>query len=92
MICLLKKNFFVVKYLLRKIEKFNIKVEKEIIIIWFWVFIIIFIMIGYIIVIYNGREYLFVYIIDFMVGYKLGEFLFIINFRGYVKNDNRFCC
>lgn len=40
MICLLKKNFFVVKYLLRKIEKFNIKVEKEIIIIWFWVFII----------------------------------------------------
>lgn len=37
MICLLKKNFFVVKYLLRKIEKFNIKVEKEIIIIWFWV-------------------------------------------------------
>ena len=29
---------------------------------------------------------------DCMVGYKLGEFLFIINFWGYVKNDNRFCC
>ncbi|OID52732.1 hypothetical protein A7L77_18895, partial [Acinetobacter baumannii] len=75
MICLLKKNFFVVNYLLRKINKFNIKVEKNLIVMWFWVFIIIFIMIGYIIVIYNGKEYLFVYIIDCMVGYKLGEFV-----------------
>lgn len=92
MVCLLKKNFFVVNYLLKKIERFNIKVEKEIIIIWFRVFIIIFIMIGYIIVIYNGKEYLFIYIMDCMVGYKLGEFVFIINFCGYVKNDNKFCC
>lgn len=92
MICLLKKNFFVVNYLLEKMEKFNMREEKEIIVIWFWVFIIIFIMIGYIIVIYNGKEYLFIYIIDCMVGYKLGEFVFIFIFVRYVRNDNKFCC
>lgn len=92
MVCLLKKNFFVVNYLLKKIDKFNRKVEKEIIRIWFWGFIIILIMIGYIIVIYNGKEYLFIYIMDYMVGYKLGEFVFIFNFWGYIKGDNRFCC
>lgn len=54
MICLFKKGFFVVDYLLKKIEDFNLKKEKKIIIIWFWVFIIVFIMIGYIIVVYNG--------------------------------------
>ena len=57
-------NFFVVYYLLVKIEKVNMKEEKEIIVMWFWVFSILFVMVGYIIVIYNGKEYLFIYIID----------------------------
>lgn len=87
-------NFFVVYYLLVKIEKVNMKEEKEIIVMWFWVFSILFVMVGYIIVIYNGKEYIFIYIINFMVGCKLGEFVLIWYFMSYesVRKDIKFCC
>ncbi|KAG5383797.1 hypothetical protein IGI04_035292 [Brassica rapa subsp. trilocularis] len=77
------------KHLLRKIEKLNTKAEKEIIITWSRASTIIPTMIGHTIAIHNGREHLPVYIIDLMVGHKLGEFSPTINFRGHAKNDNR---
>nr|YP_001123765.1 ribosomal protein S19 [Lobularia maritima]YP_009409675.1 ribosomal protein S19 [Lobularia libyca]YP_009409762.1 ribosomal protein S19 [Morettia canescens]YP_009890606.1 ribosomal protein S19 [Asperuginoides axillaris]YP_009899732.1 ribosomal protein S19 [Notoceras bicorne]YP_010361047.1 ribosomal protein S19 [Farsetia stylosa]A4QLN4.1 RecName: Full=Small ribosomal subunit protein uS19c; AltName: Full=30S ribosomal protein S19, chloroplastic [Lobularia maritima]ASJ64081.1 ribosomal protein len=85
----LKKNPFVAKHLLRKIEKLNTKAEKEIIRTWSRASTIIPTMIGHTIAIHNGREHLPVYIIDLMVGHKLGEFSPTINFRGHAKNDNR---
>nr|YP_009894925.1 ribosomal protein S19 [Descurainia erodiifolia]QKK41385.1 ribosomal protein S19 [Descurainia erodiifolia] len=85
----LKKNPFVAKHLLRKIEKLNTKAEKEIIITWSRASTIIPTMIGHTIAIHNGREHLPVYIIDLMVGHKLGEFSPTINFRGHAKSDNR---
>nr|YP_010012170.1 ribosomal protein S19 [Capparis decidua]QOI12597.1 ribosomal protein S19 [Capparis decidua] len=85
----LKKNPFVAKHLLRKIDKLNTKEEKEIIITWSRASTIIPTMIGHTIAIHNGREHLPVYITDLMVGHKLGEFTPTINFRRHAKNDNR---
>nr|YP_009318752.1 ribosomal protein S19 [Bertolonia acuminata]APA17860.1 ribosomal protein S19 [Bertolonia acuminata] len=85
----LKKNPFVANHLLRKIEKLNTMMEKEIIVTWSRASIIIPTMIGHTIAIHNGREHLPIYITDHMVGHKLGEFSPPINFRGHAKNDNR---
>nr|YP_010269697.1 ribosomal protein S19 [Ardisia quinquegona]YP_010269784.1 ribosomal protein S19 [Ardisia fordii]UFP90580.1 ribosomal protein S19 [Ardisia perreticulata]UFP90667.1 ribosomal protein S19 [Ardisia argenticaulis]UFP90754.1 ribosomal protein S19 [Ardisia obtusa]UIG87537.1 ribosomal protein S19 [Ardisia quinquegona]UIG87624.1 ribosomal protein S19 [Ardisia fordii] len=85
----LKKNPFVAKQLLRKIDKLNTKAEKEIIVTWSRVSTIIPTMIGHTIAIHNGKEHLPVYITDHMVGHKLGEFSPTLNFRGHAKGDNR---
>nr|QFQ38348.1 ribosomal protein S19 [Fordiophyton huizhouense] len=85
----LKKKPFVANHLLRKIEKLNIMMEKEIIVTWSRASTIIPTMIGHTIAIYNGRQHLPIYLTDRMVGHKLGEFSPTINFRGHAKNDNR---
>nr|QCD15979.1 ribosomal protein S19 [Chionanthus trichotomus] len=85
----LKKNPFVVKHLLRKIDKLNKKAEKEIIVTWSRASTIIPTMIGHTIAIHNGKEHLPIYITDRMVGHKLGEFVPTFNFRGHAKSDNR---
>nr|QFQ38768.1 ribosomal protein S19 [Sonerila cantonensis]QFQ40615.1 ribosomal protein S19 [Sonerila cantonensis] len=85
----LKKNPFVANNLLRKIEKLNTMMEKEIIVTWSRASIIIPTMIGHTIAIHNGREHLPIYLTDRMIGHKLGEFSPTINFRGHAKNDNR---
>nr|YP_010600400.1 ribosomal protein S19 [Cyclamen hederifolium]WAL06075.1 ribosomal protein S19 [Cyclamen hederifolium]WAL06159.1 ribosomal protein S19 [Cyclamen hederifolium]WAL06243.1 ribosomal protein S19 [Cyclamen hederifolium]WAL06327.1 ribosomal protein S19 [Cyclamen hederifolium]WAL06411.1 ribosomal protein S19 [Cyclamen hederifolium] len=85
----LKKNPFVAKHLLKKIEKFNTKAEKEIIVTWSRASTIIPTMIGHTIAIHNGKEHLPIYITDRMVGHKLGEFAPTFNFRGHAKDDNR---
>nr|YP_010567594.1 ribosomal protein S19 [Adromischus maculatus]YP_011026135.1 ribosomal protein S19 [Adromischus cristatus]UZC53540.1 ribosomal protein S19 [Adromischus maculatus]WQM99959.1 ribosomal protein S19 [Adromischus cristatus] len=85
----LKKNPFVADFLLRKIDKLNIKAEKEIIVTWSRASTIIPTMIGHTIAIHNGKEHLPIYITDRMVGHKLGEFALTINFRGHAKNDTK---
>nr|YP_010600316.1 ribosomal protein S19 [Cyclamen coum]YP_010686480.1 ribosomal protein S19 [Cyclamen cyprium]WAL05991.1 ribosomal protein S19 [Cyclamen coum]WBR35387.1 ribosomal protein S19 [Cyclamen cyprium] len=85
----LKKNPFVAKHLLKKIEKLNTKAEKEIIVTWSRASTIIPTMIGHTIAIHNGKEHLPIYITDRMVGHKLGEFAPTFNFRGHTKDDNR---
>nr|YP_010511933.1 ribosomal protein S19 [Dipteryx alata]UXL83257.1 ribosomal protein S19 [Dipteryx alata] len=85
----LKKNPFVTKHLLIKINKLNIKSEKEIITTWSRASTIIPAMIGHTIAVHNGKEHLPIYITDRMVGYKLGEFSPTLNFRGHAKNDRK---
>nr|YP_010036419.1 ribosomal protein S19 [Crassula perforata]YP_010901132.1 ribosomal protein S19 [Crassula alstonii]YP_010901217.1 ribosomal protein S19 [Crassula columella]YP_010901302.1 ribosomal protein S19 [Crassula dejecta]YP_010901387.1 ribosomal protein S19 [Crassula mesembryanthoides]YP_010901557.1 ribosomal protein S19 [Crassula tecta]YP_011004006.1 ribosomal protein S19 [Crassula mesembrianthemopsis]YP_011026305.1 ribosomal protein S19 [Crassula capitella]QQW46961.1 ribosomal protein S19 [Crassu len=85
----LKKNPFVADHLLRKIDKLNIKAEKEIIVTWSRASTIIPAMIGHTIAIHNGKEHLPIYITDRMVGHKLGEFAVTLNFRGHAKNDTK---
>nr|YP_009757106.1 ribosomal protein S19 [Impatiens pritzelii]QIM15134.1 ribosomal protein S19 [Impatiens pritzelii] len=85
----LKKNPFVAKHLLKKIDKLNTKAEKEIIVTWSRASIIIPTMIGHTIAIHNGKEHLPIYITDHMVGHKLGEFSPTLNFRGHAKGDNK---
>lgn len=100
MVIYLKKKVFIVDYLFKKIEKLDINIKKKkILLIWFWVFMVVFKMIGYIIVIYNGKEYIFIYIINNMFYYKLGDFVFICFCLEYLgkddkkfKKDKKFSC
>nr|YP_010186996.1 ribosomal protein S19 [Dasymalla teckiana]QVL24667.1 ribosomal protein S19 [Dasymalla teckiana] len=89
MIRSLKKNPFVANRLLKKIDKVNKKTEKEIIVTWSRSSTIIPTMIGHTIAIHNGKEHLPIYITDYMVGHKLGEFVPTFDFRGHEKSDNR---
>ena len=89
MIRSLKKNPFVANHLLKKIEKFNKKEEKAMIVTYSRASTIIPTMIGHTIAIHNGKEHVPVYITDRMVGHKLGEFVPTLNFRGHAKSDNK---
>nr|YP_009477340.1 ribosomal protein S19 [Pleonotoma albiflora]AVM81876.1 ribosomal protein S19 [Pleonotoma albiflora] len=89
MIRSLRKNPFVANHLLKKIYKVNKKTEKEIIKTWSRASTIIPTMIGHTIAIHNGKEHLPIYITDYMVGHKLGEFVPTINFREHEKRDNK---
>nr|YP_009924683.1 ribosomal protein S19 [Sauromatum giganteum]QNH68564.1 ribosomal protein S19 [Sauromatum giganteum] len=84
-----KKNPFVANRLLVKIEKLNIREEKEIIVTWSRASTIIPIMIGHTIAIHNGKEHLPIYITDRMVGHKLGEFAPTRIYGRHARNDNR---
>lgn len=84
MLCFFKKGFFIDLYLLKKVEKAVESGDKKFLCIWFRRLTIFFNMIGLIIVVYNGRQYVSVFVIDEMVGYKLGEFVSICIYRGYV--------
>uniref|UniRef100_UPI0030FEEB8E ribosomal protein S19 n=1 Tax=Verhuellia lunaria TaxID=447313 RepID=UPI0030FEEB8E len=85
----LKKNPFVANHLLKKVEKLNIRGEKEIIVTWSRTSTIIPTMMGHTIAIYNGKAHLPIYITDLMVGHKLGEFVPTLTFRGHARSDNR---
>nr|YP_010734929.1 ribosomal protein S19 [Amorphophallus coaetaneus]WEI30178.1 ribosomal protein S19 [Amorphophallus coaetaneus] len=84
-----KQNPFVANHLLVKIEKLNIKKEKEIIVTWSRASTIIPTMIGHTIAIHNGKEHLPIYIKGRMVGYKLGEFVPTRTYGGPTRNDNK---
>uniref|UniRef100_UPI003001CBCE ribosomal protein S19 n=1 Tax=Amorphophallus tonkinensis TaxID=1720486 RepID=UPI003001CBCE len=84
-----KENPFVANHLLVKIEKLNIKKEKEIIVTWSRASTIIPTMIGHTIAIHNGKEHLPIYIKGRMVGYKLGEFAPTRTYGGPTRNDNK---
>ncbi|RZC57999.1 hypothetical protein C5167_005306 [Papaver somniferum] len=73
----------------RKIEKLNIRGEKEIIVTWSRASTIIPTMIGHTIAIHNGKDHLPIYITDRMVGHKLGEFAPTLNFRGHARSNNK---
>nr|YP_009668687.1 ribosomal protein S19 [Adenia mannii]YP_009668711.1 ribosomal protein S19 [Adenia mannii]QCW93448.1 ribosomal protein S19 [Adenia mannii]QCW93449.1 ribosomal protein S19 [Adenia mannii] len=81
----LKKIPFVANHLLRKIKKLNTKAEKQIIVTWSRASTIIPTMIGHTIAIHNGKEKIPIYITDYMVGHKLGEFSPTLYFQGHAK-------
>nr|YP_010435707.1 ribosomal protein S19 [Tillandsia malzinei]YP_010435768.1 ribosomal protein S19 [Tillandsia malzinei]YP_010909171.1 ribosomal protein S19 [Tillandsia heliconioides]YP_010909232.1 ribosomal protein S19 [Tillandsia heliconioides]UFJ44224.1 ribosomal protein S19 [Tillandsia malzinei]UFJ44246.1 ribosomal protein S19 [Tillandsia malzinei]UTA94923.1 ribosomal protein S19 [Tillandsia malzinei]UTA94984.1 ribosomal protein S19 [Tillandsia malzinei]WIL85360.1 ribosomal protein S19 [Tillandsia heli len=85
----LKKNPFVANHLAGKIEKLNMREEKEIIVTWSRASTIIPTMIGHTIAIHNGKEHLPIYITDRMVGHKLGEFAPTLTFARHSRNDNK---
>ena len=80
---------FVAGHLLKKVERLNLKGEKKVIRTWSRASTIIPIMIGHTIAVYNGHEYIPVFITDQMVGHKLGEFSPTRIFRGHIKSDKK---
>nr|YP_009537492.1 ribosomal protein S19 [Dioscorea quartiniana]AYM33587.1 ribosomal protein S19 [Dioscorea quartiniana] len=85
----LKKNPFVVDHLSGKMEKLNMREEKEIIVTWSRGSTIIPAMMGHTIAIHNGKEHFPIYITDQMVGHKLGEFSPTLTFARHTRNDNK---
>nr|YP_009689084.1 30S ribosomal protein S19 [Trillium govanianum]YP_009689108.1 30S ribosomal protein S19 [Trillium govanianum]QEL51801.1 30S ribosomal protein S19 [Trillium govanianum]QEL51824.1 30S ribosomal protein S19 [Trillium govanianum] len=85
----LKKNPFVANHLLGKMEKLNMRGEKEILVTWSRASTILPTMIGHTIAIHNGKEHLPLYIRGYMVGHKLGEFAPTLTFERHARNDNQ---
>ncbi|ESA38038.1 MAG: 30S ribosomal protein S19 [Cyanobacteria bacterium P01_F01_bin.86] len=85
----LKKGPFVADHLLKKIEKLNVKGDKQVIKTWSRASTIIPQMIGHTIAVHNGRQHVPVYVSEQMVGHKLGEFAPTRTFRGHVKSDKK---
>nr|YP_009671008.1 ribosomal protein S19 [Passiflora arbelaezii]YP_009671033.1 ribosomal protein S19 [Passiflora arbelaezii]QCX30291.1 ribosomal protein S19 [Passiflora arbelaezii]QCX30292.1 ribosomal protein S19 [Passiflora arbelaezii] len=85
----LTKNPFVANHLLSKIQKLNTKAEKQIIVTWSRASTIIPTMIGHTIAIHNGKEKIPIYITDYMVGHKLGDFSPTRNFKEHTKHEKK---
>lgn len=85
----IKKGPFVAHYLLKKIEKLNMQGQKKVIATWSRSSTILPMMIGHTISVYNGREFIPVFITDQMVSHKLGEFSPTRTFKGHIKTDKK---
>jgi large subunit ribosomal protein L2 len=85
----IKKGPFIAHHLLKKVERANSQGRKSTIETWSRNSIIVPIMIGHTILVYNGRDHSSVFITDQIVGHKLGEFSPTRNFHGHKKSDKK---
>ena len=77
------KGPFVDNNLIKKAEKLSESGRKEVIKTWSRASMIIPDFVGQTIAVYNGRQFVPVYITENMVGHKLGEFSPTRSFRGH---------
>nr|BBD21592.1 30S ribosomal protein S19 [Rhipidosiphon lewmanomontiae] len=80
------KSFFIARHLL---QKFNLKKKKIFISTWSRSSVVIPLMIGNTVAVYNGQKHIPVYITEQMIGHKLGEFSPTRFFRGHKKTDKK---
>ena len=71
----LKKGPFVDQSLMKKVEKLNAENKKEVIKTWSRSSTIFPEMVGLTIAVHNGKKHVPVYVVEDMVGHKLGEFV-----------------
>jgi len=79
----LKKGPYISYKLLKKVENFNEAGKKTTIKTWSRASMIIPEMVGHTFAVHNGNKFIPVYVTEFMVGHKLGEFSPTRNFRGH---------
>lgn len=79
----LKKGPFVDGHLLEKIEKLNKQKSKKVVKTWSRRSVVLPNFIGHTIAVHNGKKFVPVYIVEDMVGHKLGEFSPTRTFRGH---------
>ena len=84
----LKKGPYVKESLLNKIEAMNEKGEKKVIKTWSRSSTIFPQMVGHTIAVHDGRKHVPVYVVEDMVGHKLGEFVPTRTFKGH-KDDEK---
>ncbi|MGI6297751.1 MAG: 30S ribosomal protein S19 [Saccharofermentanales bacterium] len=82
-----KKGFFVQERLMARIEDMNAKNEKKVIKTWSRSSTIFPEMVGHTIAVHDGRKHVPVYIVEEMVGHKLGEFAPTRIFRGHAGSE-----
>jgi small subunit ribosomal protein S19 len=84
-----KKGPFVAQQLLERIDAMNTRGEKRVIKTWSRDSTIIPDMVGHTIAVHDGRKHVPVYIVEDMVGHKLGEFAPTRTFRGHGAHTER---
>jgi len=85
----LKKGPFVASYVMEKVEAMNASGKKDTIQTWSRTSTILPNMIGHTFAVYNGKQHVPVFVIDQMVGHKLGEFSPTRTFRSHIKKDKK---
>jgi small subunit ribosomal protein S19 len=83
----LKKGPFVKESLMKKINVMNENKEKKVIKTWSRSSTIFPQMIGHTIAVHDGRKHVPVYVVEDMVGHKLGEFVPTRTYRGHVDSE-----
>jgi small subunit ribosomal protein S19 len=78
-----KKGVFVDPKLLKKIEDLNKKNQKKVIKTWARDSMIVPDFVGHTFAVHNGNKFIPVYIIEAMVGHRLGEFAPTRTFRAH---------
>lgn len=79
----IKKGVFVDPKLLKKIEDLNKKNQKKVIKTWARDSMIVPDFVGHTFAVHNGNKFIPVYIIEAMVGHRLGEFAPTRTFRAH---------
>ena len=85
----LKKGPYVVDSLLRKVEALNASGEKRVIKTWARACTIVPEMVGHTLAVHDGRKHVPVFVVEDMVGHKLGEFAPTRTFRGHGHHTER---
>ncbi|HHY61459.1 MAG: 30S ribosomal protein S19 [Bacillota bacterium] len=83
----LKKGPYVHEALAEKVERLNSAGKKEIIKTWSRASMITPDMLGHTIAVHDGRRHVPIYIVEDMVGHRLGEFAPTRTFRGHRQSD-----
>ena len=82
-----KKGYFVQDALMKKINAMNAANEKKVVQTWSRASTIYPEMVGHTIAVYDGRRHVPVYVVEEMIGHKLGEFAPTRLFRGHAGQD-----
>ncbi len=82
-----KKGPYVAEKLLKRVEAMNESGKKSVLKTWSRASTIFPQMVGHTIAVYDGRKHVPVYIVEEMVGHKLGEFAPTRTFRGHAGSE-----
>ncbi|MFP4200812.1 MAG: 30S ribosomal protein S19 [Bacillota bacterium] len=85
----LKKGPYIDEKLLAKIQRMEESGKKQVIRTWARSCTIVPEMLGHTIAVHDGRRHVPVYIVEDMVGHKLGEFAPTRTFRGHGRRGDR---
>jgi small subunit ribosomal protein S19 len=84
-----RKGPFVASCVADKVRQMNLSGEKSIIKTWSRGTTILPNMAGHTFGVHNGQQHVAVFVLEDMVGYKLGEFAPTRKFRSHVKKDKK---
>lgn len=85
----LKKGPFCDDHLMKKIDALNESDKKQVIKTWSRRSTIFPDMLGHTIAVYDGRKHVPVYILEDMIGHKLGEFVPTRTYRGHAGKTEK---
>ena len=84
-----KKGPFIDHHLFKKIRHLNETNEKTVVKTWSRRSTITPEMVGHTVAVHNGKKFIPIFIMETMVGHKLGEFAPTRNFRGHTSKTER---